>query len=53
MTEIMKFNFNSNAITCIVVGGDPWFKGNEIATILGYTCPRYAIRDHVPEKFKK
>ena len=53
MSKMLKFNFNRNAITCIVVGGDPWFKGNEIATILGYTCPRYAIRDHIPEKFKK
>ena len=51
--EMLRFHFNNNAITCIVVDGDPWFEGNEIATILGYTFPRYAIRDHVPEKFKK
>ena len=27
--------------------------GNDVATILGYARPRDAIRDHVPDKFKK
>ena len=29
-----------------------WFKGKEIATLLGYECPRNAIRDHVDKDYK-
>ena len=29
-----------------------WFKGKEIATLLGYECPRNAIRDHVDKYYK-
>jgi len=30
-----------------------WFKGNEVATCLGYTNPQKALRDHVDEEDKK
>ena len=29
-----------------------WFQGKEIATLLGYECPRNAIRDHVDKDYK-
>ena len=29
-----------------------WFKGKEIATLLGYECPRNANRDHVDKDYK-
>ena len=29
-----------------------WFKGKEIATLLGYECSRNAIRDHVDKYYK-
>ena len=39
-------------ISCMVVNGDPWFKGIEVAKVLGYKCPRKALFDHAPLKFK-
>ena len=35
MTE-KRFNFNNNAVACIIIGGNPWFKARKVATILGY-----------------
>lgn len=32
--------------------GNPWFIGNEIASILGYARPRDAVHDHVYEEDK-
>jgi hypothetical protein len=32
--------------------GEPWFKGVEVATVLGYARPRDAVYDHIPLKFK-
>ena len=43
MTNIQTFQFNTKAITCHVVNGDPWFKGNDIASILGYARPNNAV----------
>jgi prophage antirepressor-like protein len=37
----------------ILVDGDPWFKGKEVATLLGYMCTAQAIRDHVDAEDKK
>ena len=35
------------AINALMVDGDPWFCGNDIANALGYARPRQAVRDHV------
>ena len=53
MTNIQTFQFNTKAITCHVVNGDPWFKGNDIAAVLGYARPNNAVREHIPDKFKQ
>lgn len=34
----------------ITIDGDPWFSGKDVATILGYSNPQKAIRDHVDEE---
>jgi len=39
-------------ISCIVVKGEPWFKGSEVAMALGYKYPSDAVCYHVPLKFK-
>ena len=49
----MEFNFNNKAIACIVVHGDPWFKGKDIATILAYTNTNKAIIDNVYDDDKR
>ena len=52
MTQLQAFQFTNFKVQCVCVDGNPWFRGNDVATILGYATPRYAIRDHVPEKCK-
>ena len=50
MTQIETFqNFK---VQYVCVKGNPWFRGNDVATILGYSRPRNAIKDHVPDKYK-
>ena len=49
MTEIMKFNFNNNAVACIIANGNPWFKAREVATIIGYVNTKQAIIKNVDD----
>ena len=43
MHEIVEFIFDNQPIACVVVGGDPWFKGRDIATLLDYADTKQAI----------
>ena len=55
MSQIVKYVCEELAnaeISCMVVNGDPGFKGVEIASLLGYKKPRNAVYVHVPLKFK-
>ncbi|MFM7983849.1 MAG: Bro-N domain-containing protein, partial [Candidatus Fonsibacter sp.] len=52
MSEIVEFKFNNNAIACVIVDGNPWFKAKEVATILGYVNTKQAIIDHVDDEDK-
>ena len=49
MTDILTFSNAAFNIECIVVDGLPWFKGKQVATILGYANTMQAIRTHVEE----
>ena len=53
MTQIEIFQTPGFTVECLIVDGDPWFKGVDVATSLGYLRPRNAVCDHVPHKFKK
>ncbi len=47
--------FTSAAFGCVRIinrGGKPWFVGNEIASILGYSQTAKAVREHVKENHK-
>lgn len=39
-------------IRVVIIDGEPWFVGKDVATALGYTNPRKALKDHVPDKYK-
>jgi len=54
-TEVVPFDFNGNQVNVLLDEmGDPWFVGREIATLLGYSRPRDAVRDHCKHpKFMK
>ena len=50
MTQIETFqNFK---VQYVCVKGNPWFRGNDVAEILGYIRPRKAVQDHVPDKHR-
>ena len=55
MSHIVKYNCQALkcSVECVMVNGEPWFKGKSVADCLGYDRPSNAIRDHVPEKYKK
>ena len=49
MSEIVEFIFNNKPIACVVLGGSPWFKGKDIATLLDYADTKKAIAKIVSE----
>ena len=53
MTQIEIFQSSGFTVECLVVHVEPWFKGVDVATSLGYLRPRDAVYDHVPLEFKK
>ena len=40
----------SVAVSAVMVGDIPWFRGTDVASALGYARPRNAVRDHVDEQ---
>ena len=55
MSSIVKYTceaLDNAEISCFVFNGEPYFKGVEVATVLGYAKPRNAVYEHVPLKFK-
>ena len=55
MSSIVKYTCEALAgveISCFMLHGEPWFKGVEVATVLGYARPRTAVYEQVPLKLK-
>lgn len=51
--EIQLFhNDEFGEVRTVIIDGEPWFVGKDVAIILGYTNPLKAIRDHVYEEDK-
>ena len=53
MTQIKTFEESSFKVQCVCVSGEPWFKGKEVATILGYKNTMQAIRVNVDDDDNK
>lgn len=52
--KIVKFsNEKFGNVRVILINDTPWFVGKDVATALGYTNPRKALKDHVPDKYKR
>ena len=49
----MDSKFNNDLIQYMLVDGEPWLRGNDIAINLKYYRPSNAIRDHIPNKLNK
>ena len=52
MIQLQTFQNTCFKVQCVCVDGNPWFRGIDVAEILGYSRPRNAIKDHVPAKYK-
>ncbi len=53
MTQIQTFKNSGFEIECVCVSGDPWFKGKDVATVLGYTNTKQALAVNVDDDDKK
>lgn len=54
MNEIQIFNSPEfGEIRTVVIDGEPWFVGNDIAKILGYAKPKGAVQNHVDTDSKQ
>ena len=49
MTQMQTFENSSFKVQCVCVSGEPWFKGMEVATILGYKNTMQAVIVNVDE----
>lgn len=48
MNELKIFNSPEfGQVRTVMIDGEPWFVGKDVAVALGYTNPQKAIRDHV------
>lgn len=46
MTDLSVFVFDSQAVRVVMVDGEPWFVGKDVAEVLGYADANKAVRDH-------
>ena len=46
MNELSIFNYGQNEVRTVQVDGEPWFVAKDVASILGYSNPQKAVRDH-------
>ena len=53
MDKVQVFKFKEQAVDIIIINGEPHFIGKQVATILGYTNPLKAVRDHVYDEDKR
>ena len=51
--SLTTFSFENQNVRTLLIDGEPWFVGKDVAKILGYTNTRKALKDHIPEKDKK
>ena len=47
--EIFK-NEQFGSVRAVLIDGEPWFVGNDVASILGYREPKNAVKAHVSDK---
>ncbi len=53
MSELQIFSFNGLDVRTVLIDGEPYFVGKDIAEILGYAKSRNAIKNHVDDEDKK
>lgn len=53
MNDLQLFNFKGNQVRTVLIEGEPYFVGKDVADILGYAKSRNAISSHVDNEDKK
>ena len=51
--QVFRADQHPFEVSTLTVDQIPWFKGNEVATCLGYARPRKAVYDNVDKEDKK
>jgi prophage antirepressor-like protein len=46
VSDLMIFRYEEQPVRSVLVNGEPWFVGKDIAEILGYANTRKAVSDH-------
>ncbi|TDB00777.1 BRO-N domain-containing protein [Halomonas marinisediminis] len=52
-TPTLSFIFEGNPVRSVLIDGDPWFVGRDVATVLGYAKPENAISRHCKGTLKR
>ena len=53
MNQLQIFsNAEFGNVRVVIIDGEPYFVGKDVATALGYKEPEKAVREHVPDKYK-
>lgn len=52
MNEIQMFNFESEKVRTLIINDEPYFIGNDVSTVLGYSNYRKAVSEHVEDEDK-
>lgn len=52
MNDLQLFKFENKKVRTLQIDGEPWFVGNDVTKILGYSNPRDALARHVDEEDK-
>lgn len=50
--ELQIFNYQSKEVRTVIIDGEPWFVGKDVAEILGYSNTRKSLTDHVDNEDK-
>lgn len=52
-TPTLSFIFEGNPVRSVLIDGDPWFVGRDVALVLGYAKPENAISRHCRGTLKR
>lgn len=53
MNEVTKWTFEENDVRTVMVEGEPYFVGKDVAQVLGYSNTKDALAKHVDDEDKK
>lgn len=53
MSDLSVFAFDSQAVRVVMVDGEPWFVGKDVAEVLGYARPNDALQQHCKGAVKR